>query len=78
MSWIFSAFAVIILFLFGGYWCYVVFGRLPKDIKEIRESHEPGTKTSIVVIWIITVIIAVVVLVFGYMLAVVLISELGS
>jgi len=76
MSWIGGAFALVIVFLFGIYWCYVVASRFPADIKELRESHEPGAKTSIVVVWLITAIIAVVLLGVGFMLAVVAISEL--
>jgi len=78
MSWIGGAFALVIVFLFGAYWCYVVLGRLGSDIKEFRESKEPGTKTSIIVVWIITAIIAIAMLRVGFMLAVVSISELRS
>ena len=78
MSWIGGAFALVIVFLFGGYWCYVVIRRLGSDIKELRENSEPGTKSSIIVVWIITAFIAIVLLSIGFVLAVVSVRELRS
>ena len=75
ISWIFG---VLFLFIFGGYWCYEVIARLQDDIAEFRQADEPGTKISIIIIWLITVLIATALLGVGFMLAVVLISELRS
>lgn len=51
--------AYVIGVLFGLYWCYAVFARLPGDIAEFRQKGYFVAKVSIVVVWIITVLIAV-------------------
>jgi len=78
MAWFGGAIALLLVLMFGCYWCYVVLARLKADVTELRESKEPATKTSIVVVWIITGIIAIVLLGVGSMLAVVARSELRS
>ena len=75
---LFGSLALVLVFMFGCYWCYVVLARLGADVTELRESREPATKTSIVVVWIITGIIAIVLLGVGYMLAVAARSQLRS
>ena len=47
----------IILFV-GLWWCKVVLGRLPSDIREFRNSDYTG-KIPVVIIWILTVCIMV-------------------
>lgn len=78
MFWISGAFALFLVFLFGGYWCYVVIARLRNDIKELRENSEPGTKSSIIVVWIISAMIAMVLVFVGFILAVMSFSELRN
>ena len=48
--------------LFGCYWCYVVSVRLPGDIAELRRKGYFAAKLSIIVVWIITALIAIVLL----------------
>jgi ribose/xylose/arabinose/galactoside ABC-type transport system permease subunit len=44
------------LIIAGLWWCKVVIGRLPSDIREFKESDYSG-KIPIVVIWLLTVCI---------------------
>ncbi len=78
MAWFGGAIALLLVFMFGCYWCYVVLARLGADVRELRETKEPAAKTSIVVVWIITGIIAIVLLGIGFMLAVAARSQLRS
>jgi hypothetical protein len=48
------------LYVLGLVWCYEVIGRFREDIREIREVKEVTRKGAIIFIWIITVIIAIV------------------
>ncbi|MHC4759032.1 MAG: hypothetical protein ACYTE8_10275 [Planctomycetota bacterium] len=57
----FGAFVIVLLYLFGLYWCYVVIKRFPEDLKEIYETREWARTFAIVVIWIITVFIAIII-----------------
>ncbi len=51
--------AYVIGVLFGCYWCYVVLARLPGDIAELRQKGYFAAKLSIIVVWVITVLIAI-------------------
>ena len=56
----FYAFALVGLYILGVWWCYEVIGRFRKDIQEIRELKGVTRKAVIIFIWILTVIIAIV------------------
>jgi hypothetical protein len=56
----FHAFALVGLYILGVWWCYEVIGRFREDIREIREVKGVTRKTAIIFIWILTVIIAIV------------------
>ncbi len=58
-----------ILFVAGVWWCKEVLGRWRDDVEELREVEEMPRKAVIVIIWLLTIVIAVYVLNFGYHLA---------
>ncbi len=74
--WGLGVLAVTAVYIIGGYWCYIVLGRFRADVRELRETSEPAAKISIVVIWVITALIALVLLGIGLVLGVVLVYEL--
>jgi hypothetical protein len=49
---------VVALYALGIYWCYEVIRRLPQDVQEIRQLKETTRRVAIVVMWIMTVVIA--------------------
>ena len=61
------ALALLSLYLFGIYWCYVVIRRFKDDIKELREKGI-APKVAIIFVWIITVPIAIVMFVFAFVI----------
>jgi uncharacterized membrane protein SpoIIM required for sporulation len=64
----FWALALAALYILGLWWCYEVIRRFPQDVQEIRELKETARKAAIVFVWAITVPIAVVVTVYGFVL----------
>lgn len=64
----FHAFALVGLYILGVWWCYEVIGRFREDIHEIRELKEITRKAAIIFIWAITVIIAIVLIVFSFVI----------
>ena len=64
----FHAFALVGLYILGVWWCYEVIGRFREDIQEIRELKEITRKAAIIFIWAITVIIAIVLIVFSFVI----------
>jgi len=64
----FFTLAVVGLYVLGVVWCYQVIGRFREDVQEIREVKEGARRGAIIFIWVLTVIIAVVLI--GYGLAV--------
>ena len=56
------------LYILGLWWCYEVIGRFREDVKEIRELKEIARRTAIIFIWSITVIIAIVLIVYGFVI----------
>lgn len=56
-------FAYAIFWCFLVYWCYVVIRRLPDDITEFREVKETVRRGVIIFIWLLTAVIAVVLIV---------------
>ena len=64
----FYAFALVGLYILGLWWCYEVIGRFREDIQEIRELKEITRKAAIIFIWAITVIIAIVLIVYSFVI----------
>ena len=56
------------LYILGLWWCYEVIGRFREDVKEIRELKEITRRAAIIFIWAITVIIAIVLIVYGFVI----------
>ncbi|MCJ7777412.1 MAG: hypothetical protein MUP16_03770 [Sedimentisphaerales bacterium] len=49
----------IVLFALGVSWCCTVIGRWREDLKELREVEETARKAGIIIVWAITVVIAI-------------------
>lgn len=62
------------LFIFGVYWCYEVIRRLRDDIQELREVKETTRRAVIIIIWAVTVVIAILLVRYS----VVIIARLAS
>ncbi len=62
-----KALALLSLYIFGVYWCYVVIRRLPDDIQELLEKGI-APKVAIIFVWIITVPIAIAMVVFTFVI----------
>jgi uncharacterized membrane protein YecN with MAPEG domain len=56
----------IILFALGASWCCVIIGRWREDLKELREVEEPARKAGIIIVWAVTVVIAIAVIWFAF------------
>ena len=67
----------IAFFAVGVYWCYEVIGRWREDVKELREVDEPARKAGIIVVWAITVVIAIAVVWAALTVTLRIISGLG-
>ena len=77
MSITFGLLIRIVLFAVGVYWCYEVIGRWREDVKELREVDEPARKAGIIVVWAITVVIAIAVVWAALTVTLRIISGLG-
>ena len=64
----FYAFALVGLYILGVWWCYEVIGRFREDIREIRELKGVTRKAAIIFIWILTVIIAIVLIKYSFVI----------
>ena len=56
------------LYVLGLVWCYKVIGRFREDVQEIREVKEITRTAVIIFIWIITVIIAIVLIKYSFVI----------
>jgi len=64
----FGAFALVGLYILGVWWCYEVIGRFREDVQEIRKVKEITRMAVIIFIWIITVIIGIVLIVYSFVI----------
>ena len=62
----FGALALGVLYLVGLWWCYEVICRLREDIQEIRQVRQISRTVAIVFIWALTLIIAAVLIRYGF------------
>ena len=65
----FFTLAMVGLYVLGVVWCYQVIRRFREDVQEIREVKEGARRGAIIFIWVLTVIIAIVLI--RYSLAIV-------
>lgn len=70
----FNVFAMAGLYILGVLWCYEVICRFRQDVQELIELKEFTRKAAIILIWAITVVIAIVLIKYS----VVMIKELIS
>ncbi len=56
----------IVLFALGVSWCCKVIGRWRKDMEELREVEETARKAGIIIVWAVTVVIAIAVVWFAF------------
>jgi hypothetical protein len=68
----------IVLFALGAAWCCEVIGRWQEDLKELREVDEPARKAGIIIVWAITVVIAVAVIWSAFIVLARIISNLPA
>lgn len=61
-------FAVAVAYAFGVYWCYVVIRRLQDDIAEFRDIKEGVRRFAIIFVWLLTAVIALVLILTGRVL----------
>jgi len=54
-----------VLLAFGVYWCYEMFGRWRSDLEEFREAEDNTRRAVILGLWILTLLIALLVLNFA-------------
>ena len=71
ISW---ALLLVILYVLGVYWCYEVVRRFRDDVKELREFKVALRSVVIIIIWALTIVIAIVLVRY----TVVIISRLAS
>ena len=64
----FQALAIVALYIFGLWWCYEVIGHFRRDLREIFELKEATRTAVIILIWIITIPIMLVLILYGFVL----------
>ncbi len=64
----FRAFAIASLYIFGCWWCYEVIRRFPQDIKEIFQDKQVARIIAIIIVWILTILVALALILYGYIL----------
>lgn len=70
----FGVLALGALYVLGLWWCYEVICRLREDIQEIRQVRQISRKVAIVFIWALTLIIAAVLIRYGFVIIKVTVS----
>ncbi len=55
-----------VLFAFGVYWCYQMFGRWRSDLADLRDLDDNLQKLVIIGLWLITFVIAALVVNFTF------------
>jgi hypothetical protein len=63
-----QVFALVGLYILGVLWCYEIIGRFREDIQEICEVKEVTRKLGIIFIWAITVIIAILLIRYSFVI----------
>ena len=64
----FNVFALVGLYILGVLWCYEIIGRFRQDVQELRELKEFTRKAAIIFIWAITVLIAIVLIKYSFVM----------
>jgi uncharacterized membrane protein SpoIIM required for sporulation len=57
--------ALAVLYFLGLWWCYAVIRRLPQDVREIREPGQAARTTAIVFVWVLTIVIAILLIAYS-------------
>jgi len=65
------------LYILGAWWCYEVIARWRDDVKELREVKEITRKAVIIIVWGITIVIAILLVRFTFRSVATTISELA-
>ncbi|MHC4425719.1 MAG: hypothetical protein ACYSYV_06460 [Planctomycetota bacterium] len=69
-----GAMALVGAYILGVWWCYEVIRRFPQDVKEIFQLKQISRTVAIVFVWAVTVPIALVLIVYGFVMVCQLIS----
>jgi uncharacterized membrane protein SpoIIM required for sporulation len=62
----YRALVLVIIYCFGLWWCYEVIRRFKRDVNEITELKDTTRTVVIIFVWILTIIIAVLLVIWGY------------
>jgi hypothetical protein len=73
-----GVFAIAAVYVLGLWWCYEVICRFRDDVQEIRQCDETVRRVVIVGIWAVTVLIAIPLVLYGYVVVVRLVSSAGA
>jgi hypothetical protein len=58
--------ALVSAYILGIWWCYEVIRRFPQDVKEIFQLKQIARTVAMIFVWAITVPIALVLIVYGF------------
>ena len=64
----FQALAIVSLYIFGCWWCYEVIHRFPQDVKEIFQLKQVARTIAIIIVWVLTILIALALILYGIVL----------
>jgi hypothetical protein len=74
----FQIFGMFAAYIACAYWCYEVVARGRDDLTELREAKETGRKIGIIIVWAITIMIAIFLAGLTFVLVPITISELRA
>jgi hypothetical protein len=74
MGW----FGAAVVLALGFYWCYAVMSRWREDLQEFREIKDSARRVGILVVWAMTILLALALVSITFALTVVTISELRA
>jgi uncharacterized membrane protein SpoIIM required for sporulation len=74
----FSVLAIFGVYVLGLWWCYEVIARFRDDVKELREVKDFTRRAAIIIVWCMTIIIAIVLVGFTLGMAAKAVLELRA
>jgi hypothetical protein len=64
----FQTLAIAGAYILGCWWCYEVIHRFPQDVKEIFQDKQVARTIAIMIVWVLTVPIALALIFYGFIL----------
>ncbi len=65
---LFRALAIAGVYILGCWWCYEVIHRFPQDVKEIFQPKQAARKIATIIVWVLTVPIALALIFYAFIL----------